>query len=262
VTIDLRHRTRGLKIAALAVAIAAALPAGAYVPPASAILRRVAQRRDEVGLSSMQVQGTLVLSGAAASLARASGLAPGAAGSGEVSVPAAVFVKSPGRCRLELTTAGVAASERPSLSARGPRVAGHRGLEALPAAVALVEGVCALLAERGVGDRGLAQALTARGVALSEVALGRLDGRVAFVLGGLPREARPQAWIDKQSFQPIRLVARFGAATRDVRLLDFGAAVGGEGFPRAVEVWDGAQLEARFTAEKLTPNPRLPDAMF
>ncbi len=106
------------------------------------------------------------------------------------------------------------------------------------------------------------QAPAGRGVALGDVALGRLCGRVAWVIGARPQEAKPQAWIDKQSFQPVRLVARFGDAARDVRLLDFGSPVEGDGFPRAVEVWNGDALEARFTTEKMTPNPRLPDAIF
>jgi hypothetical protein len=134
----------------------------------------------------------------------------------------------------------------------------------VPAARALDEGTCTLLAERGgaAGERALAQGLAARGVALSDVALGRLGNRVAWVLGGRPREPRPQAWFDKQNLQPLRLVAPLGGPTRDVRLLDFGAPVGGDAFPRAVEVWSGDTLEARFTLEKLFQNPRLPDAAF
>ncbi|HEX8909868.1 MAG TPA: hypothetical protein VF805_11735, partial [Anaeromyxobacteraceae bacterium] len=97
---------------------------------------------------------------------------------------------------------------------------------------------------------------------LSDVALGRVGGRAAWVLGGRPQEARPQAWFDKQSFQPARLVAPLGGPTRDVRLVDFGSPVGGEAFPRAIEVWSGGALEARFTLERLWQNPRLPDAMF
>jgi hypothetical protein len=256
--------TRRRLVAALLAAIA--LPAAAYLPPATAILKRAAQRRDDVGLASMQVQGTLVLTGEAARRALASGLA---ATGPELAVPASLFVKSPGRCRLELAPPG-APADRPWVSARGNRVLGHRGLEAVPAAAALVQGVCTLLGEKRGGsesERALAQALATRGVALGDVALGRLGGRVAFVIGGRPQQQAgavqtPQAWIDKQSFQPVRLIARFGDAPRDVRLLDYGSPAGGDGFPRAVEVWDGTQLEARFTTEKVTPNPRLPDSVF
>jgi hypothetical protein len=254
--------TRARRSAAAALLAALAIPAAAYVPPASAVLKRVAQRRDDLGLAAMQVQGTLVLAGEAARRAQAGGLA--AAGP-ELAVPATLLVKAPGRCRLELAPPGASAADRPSLSVRGSRASARRGLDSVPAAVALVEGVCTLLAERGGGDseRALAQALTARGVALGDVAFGRLGARVAYVLGARPQQTTvPQAWIDKQTFQPVRLVARFADAPRDVRLVDFGSPVGGDGFPRAVEVWNGKELEARFTAEKVTPNPRLPDSMF
>jgi hypothetical protein len=99
-------------------------------------------------------------------------------------------------------------------------------------------------------------------VALTEVALGRLGGRVAWVVGGRPQDARPQAWVDKQRLELIRLVAPLAGAERDVRLLDFGSPVGGDTFPRAVELWSGGHLEARFITEKLTLNPKSPDALF
>jgi hypothetical protein len=262
-------RARWLRGAALALALAAA-PAAAYLPPATAILKRVAQRRDDVGAAALQVGGTLTFSGEAARRAAMSGIAanPGAATGADLTVPATLFVKTPGRCRLELTPASApaTAADRPAASVRGGRLAGRRGLEALPAVAALVEGVCALIGEKGAGgsepERAFAQALAARGVALTDVALGRMGGRVAWVLGGRPQDARPQAWIDKQAFQPVRLIARFGDAARDVRLLDFGSPVGGDRFPRAVEVWNGTQLEARFTAERVAVNPKLPDAIF
>ncbi|MFL5264230.1 MAG: hypothetical protein ACJ79E_17915 [Anaeromyxobacteraceae bacterium] len=262
-------RARWLRGAALALALAAA-PAAAYLPPATAILKRVAQRRDDVGAAALQVGGTLTFSGEAARGAAASGIAatPGAATGADLTVPATLFVKTPGRCRLELSPAGAptTAADRPAASLRGGRLSGRRGLEALPAVAALVEGVCALIGEKGAGgsepERAFAQALAARGVALTDVALGRMGGRVAWVIGGRPQDARPQAWIDKQAFQPLRLIARFGDATRDVRLLDFGSPVGGDRFPRAVEIWDGTQLEARFTAERVLANPKLPDAIF
>lgn len=246
--------------AAVFLALAVALPAAAYLPPAAAILRRVAQRREELHLSALEARGTLAFAGEGAQRAAAAlGLPPPA---GELSIPAVIALKEPGRCRLELAPERAAAADRPAVSLRAGRVLGHRGLEAVPAARALVEGLCALLGERPGVERALAQGLSARGVALSDVALGRVGGRVAWVLGGRPQEARPQAWFDKQSFQPVRLVAPLSGTTRDVRLVDFGSPVGGEAFPRAIEVWSGGALEARFTLERLWQNPRLPDAMF
>ncbi|HEX9288044.1 MAG TPA: hypothetical protein VF904_00875 [Anaeromyxobacteraceae bacterium] len=255
--------SRRAVLAAIALA-AVALPAAAYLPPAPAILRRVAQRRDGLGLAAIEVRGTLAFSGDAAQRAAA---VTGLPSTGpELAIPAIVVLKVPGRCRLELAPDGVATGDRPAISMRGARVTGHRGLDGVPAARALVEGVCTLLGEKGAGgaepERPLAQALAAKGVALGDVTLGRLSGRIAWVIGGRAQDTRPQAWVDKQSFQPARLVATLGGAQRDVRLLDFGSPVGGDAFPRAVEVWSGGRLEARFTIEKLVQNPRVPDAVF
>ncbi len=249
-------------VAFLALVLAA--PAAGYLPPASAILKRVAQRRDELRLTSLEARGTVVFAGESARRVAAElGLPPPG---GELTLPALIAVKTPGRCRLELAPEGVALAERPAVSLRSGRVLGHRGLEAVAPARALVEGLCTLLGEKTSGspdpERAFAQGLAARGVALPEVALGRLAGRVAWVLGGRPQEARPQAWVDKQTFQPVRLLAALGGAPRDLRLLDFGAPVGGDAFPRAAEVWSGNELELRFVVEKLTQNPRLPDAVF
>jgi hypothetical protein len=252
-----RRRT----IAALALALAVALPAAAYLPPPTAVLKRVSQRRADLGVAAVEVRGTLTFFGdAARRVSAATGLS--LSGS-ELAAPAILLVKLPGRCRLELAPAGATPANRPSVFVRGDRV---HGMEDAPQARALLEGVCALLGEKGGGgpapERAIAQGLANRGVALAEIALGRMDGRVAWVLGGRPQDQRPQAWVDKQTLQLIRLVAPLAGAERDIRLLDFGSPVGGDAFPRAVELWSGRDLEARFIAEKLTLNPKISDALF
>ena len=256
------ERGRFLRLALWVVAAAVAAPAVGYLPPATAILKRVAQRRAELGLSSLEARGTLTFAAGAARRLATGGAASSAPG--EVAIPAILQLKAPGRCRLELAPPGAPAADHPALWARGPRVAGRRGLDEVASARALLEAVCALLADRGSGaepERGLAQRLADRGVDLREVALGRLGTRVAWVIGGRPQQERPQAWVDKQTYLPVRLVGS-GPGGRDVRLLEFGAGSGGESFPRSVEVWSAGQLEARFTTEKVTPNPRLPDSLF
>src|SRR5690349_7072073 len=124
------------------VAAAVALPAAAYLPPATAILKRAAQRREEVGPPSMQVQGTFTLLGPAAQLARTRSL-PLAPDGG---APATFFLKSPGRCQLELAPDGVSPADRPSVGVRAGRISGRRGLDGIPAGAALVQATCVLLA--------------------------------------------------------------------------------------------------------------------
>ncbi len=253
--------TRRSRRAAAALALALAAPALAYVLPVPAILKRVAARRAEAGLASLEVLGTLEADGdAAARVAQATGQR--ALGT-KIVVPARLALKVPGRCRLELAPAGAADADRPYVAARDGKISG-RGLDGLPAAAALVRSACALLAVSVAGDadRAYAEALARRGVALDEATLGRFNGRIAYVLGGRPRDAKPLAFVDKDTFQPLRLLAPEGGALLDTRLLDWGSPTGGDWFPRAVEVWDREQLKLRFTTEKALPNVKLGDALF
>ncbi|HEY7724943.1 MAG TPA: hypothetical protein VH880_06395 [Anaeromyxobacteraceae bacterium] len=248
--------------AALGALLLAAWPAAAYVLPAPAVLKRVAQKREEQALQAIEVQGTLAFFGEPARQAAELGLSSQA---GEASAPAFLVVKVPGRCRVEAVPPDAAPAERPFAAVRGPRLAGQRGLERIPAALALVQGVCALLAVRVGGpepEAGYAAALGGLGVSLAEVSLARAGGRVAYVLGGRARDDRPLAWVDKVALQPVRLAAQLGGARHEVRLLDWGSPTGGDRFPRAVEVHGGGQLLLRFTTEKVVANPRVPDALF
>jgi hypothetical protein len=239
----------------------AALPALGYLLPVTGILKRMASQREEQALRSFEVRGTLMVSGEPA---RSMATAIGQPLTGtDLSIPALLLAKTPGRCRLELLPPGVAAIDRPAVISRLDKLVGSRGLDQIPAAAALVRGVCTLLGERTGPDRTWSQALAQAGVSLGDVYLGRFNGRIAYVLGARPSELKPQAWIDKQSYQPLRLIAPLaGSALADVRLLDYGSPAGGEAFPRAVEVWESNELKARFTVDKVVPNPKIPDSVF
>ena len=248
---------------ALAVALAlAAGPALAYLLPPATVLRRLAQRREEMAIASLEVRGTLAASGdAARALSAATGLP--LSGS-ELFAPAVLSIKAPGRCRLELVPAAGPAADHPFVATARGKLAG-KGLDRSPAAVALLKATCALLGLRPAGadpGRVYADELFRLGISLNDDYLGHLGGRVAYVLGAPPQEKRPQAWIDKQSFQPVRLMAALAGPLADVRLVDYGSPVGGEIFPRAVEVHEGGALSLRLTAEKLAANPKIPDSLF
>jgi hypothetical protein len=246
---------------AAAAALAIAVPALAYLLPVSAILRRVAERRASLQLVSLEVTGTFQAEGAAAErLAPATGVE---ARGGQLTVPARFSLKVPGRCRLELVPPEASEAERPFVAVHDARTAGARGLNGTPAAVALVRTACALLAvsPSGGGD-AYAAALGRRGVALADATLGRFDGRIAYVIGGREKSDRPLAYVDKEAFQPMRLVSAEGGTAYDVRLLGWGSPTGGDWFPRAIEVWEKDQLRVRFTTERPTPNPKIGDALF
>jgi hypothetical protein len=255
-------RRPALRRAAAALALAVALPALAYVLPVSGILRRMGERRAALSLSSLEVEGVLVAEGPAAErVARAIGM--DVAGR-QVSAPATFRMKVPGRCRLELATPGAPDSARPFVAVRNDRVSGGGGLDQVPAAIAFVRGACALLATQVAGNAtgAYASVLQRRGVALAHASLGRFDGRIAYVIGGRARDARPLLYVDKEGFQPLRILSGEGGALLDVRLLGWGSPMGGDWFPRAVQVWSGDAALLRFATEKTRANPKLAELLF
>ena len=254
--------TGGARRAVAVLAIALAAPAAAYVLPVPGILRRLGERRASLSLGALEVTGTVVAHGEAAdALARAAGVT---AVAGQVSAPALFRMKVPGRCRLELAPPEVPEASRPFVALRDGKVSGTAGLDRLPAAVALLRAACALLATPVAGDASdaYAAALGRRGVALGDATLGRFDGRIAYVIGGRARDPKPLLFVEKDGFQPLRLVAQESGAMVDVRLLGWGSPTGGDWFPRAAEVWTGETLRLRFTSERATSNPKLADALF
>ena len=255
---------RAARALAAALVLCLAPPAAGYLLPVQGVLRRMAQRREGLSLQSLEARGTFVLRGEAA---RAAAAVTGLALTGsELTAPALLTIKVPGRCRLELAPPELAESERPVVVWKQGRIAGSRGLDRVPAAAALAETVCVLLGQRPGGaepGRSYAEALARLGVPLGEVHLGRTEGRIAYVLGARPSEKKPQAWVDKATFQPARLVyARPGRPLAEVRLLDYGSPIGGDWFPRAAEVHGPGGLEARFSTEKVVANPKVADSLF
>jgi hypothetical protein len=251
-----------LRAAAAVLAVATAAPAAAYVLSVRGILKRMGERRAALSLEALEVAGTL---GATADGAEALARAPGVSlVAGQVNAPASFRMKVPGRCRLELAPPDAPEGARPYVAVRDGKVSGAGGLERIPAAVALVRAACGLLATHVAGDasESYGAALSRRGVALGEATLGRFDGRIAYVVGGRARDAKPLLFVEKDGFRPLRLVAQEAGALHDVRLLGWGSPTGGDWFPRAVEVWTGEALRLRFTTERTVQNPKIADAVF
>jgi hypothetical protein len=245
---------------ALALAAAAA-PAAAYVLPATAVVKRAAERRAALGLVTLEAIGTLELRGAAAApLGDAAGPR---AFDGSVQVPARLLLAVPGRVRLELLVPDATETERPALTLSGDRLGGQGPLPGSAATAALARALATLLASpTGEEGAGLAAALVRAGVRLDDCTLGRASGRIAFVLGGRATDPRPLAFVDKETFLPLRLTLDEAGARYDVRLLDWGGPTGGDWFPRAVEVWQGDALLLRFSTERASANPKLPQGAF
>jgi hypothetical protein len=238
-----RVTARPARAIAAAATLLAALPAIAYVLPGPALLRLAARKRAEAP-AAVELRGVLT--------------------TGATAPAAVVLWAKAGRCRLEL----VGVPDRPYAVVRNGRVAAQRGLEGVPGAAALAEGACTLLSP--IGAEGYAQALSARGIPTGEASLALLGPRVAYVFGAAQA---PQAWFDKGSLQPLRLVADLGGARRDLQLAGYPAppaAAAGEkapppeptdAFPRAIEVHRDDGLEARLAVDRVAPNPRIPDSL-
>lgn len=252
----------GRRLFAVALAALLAAPALAYVPSVNAILKRAAEKRSALNLTALEVSGTLAVPGESGGrLAEAMGVPP--ASDGGLVVPARFLVRIPGRCRLELTRPGLADADRPFVLVRDGRVTGHV-LETIPAAVALAREACALVAIRSGpdADRSYAGALARHGVPLDASGLGRVEGRLAFVVGGNGADGRPSAAFDKETAQPVRLLAKEGSVLFDTRLTGWGSAEGGDWFPRSVDVYEGEELRARFATARANANPKLSGALF
>jgi hypothetical protein len=252
--------SRRVRRAAALVALALALPAAAYILPVPGILRRLGERRAALALDALEVRGTLTAHGPAAE--RLGHVAGARAGAGETSVPARFVMKVPGRCRLEVAPPDEPEAQRAFVALRDAKLSGP--LADVPAAAAFVRSACALLATQPRGDasEAYAAALARRGVALGDATLGRFDGRIAYVLGGRAKDAKPLAFVEKDGFQPLRLVTLEGKELLDVRLIGWGSPLGGDWFPRAVEVFAKDAPLLRFDTERAAANPKLAEQLF
>jgi hypothetical protein len=243
---------------ALLLGILYAHPVSAYILPATSILRRMIEQRDAMEVSSIRVDGTLTFFGAARrDAARAFRLA--SAGS-EASSEAAMMLKTPGRCRLEVWTpdgSRVAAI----VSHRRPRFEGTE----IAALSAVVEQVCAILGGRSgsetEGRAALERHLDRLKVESRRPYLARVGGQIAYVMGG-PSDAQPSFWVYKDSFLPARLHwIDADQAAWDLRLADYSSPLTGELFPRVVELSRNGELALRFNALKVN-QAVLPDKLF
>ena len=215
---------------ALSVVLAGIAPALAYIPSADSLLRKASARVNEGGKSKeATLSGWLQLGDAAP-------------------VSAKLELKFPLACKLD--AGGRTASVRGDPA--NPK-AEDAGLGA--GAIDLLRLACPLVAYRGLppleAEAALRAATQHAGVApeLTPTSLSRLYDRVAIVLGAGSRQLdRPQLWLYKETGAPARLLARQGQALDDLRLLQYGNPAVGEWFPRALELWRGEQLVARFEA--------------
>jgi len=239
---------RRLRLPVLVLAVLVVRTALAYVPAPGAIFRHLLTGRDEQRISSARIEGTLVLAGGASSEA---------GGQGEIQSDARVFLKLPGRCRLE--------ANGPETGKLSAVQSGGQMKNEGPAVTALGVGigeVCALFGARSAGDgrAELEAHLRKRGVDVGHSWLARFGGQVAYVIGG-QKDGDAQFWVFKDNWLPARIRFTDGGTHWDVRFVDYNSPAG-DWFPRAVEVSRDGERQVRFTTLSGEPRANVPDRLF
>ncbi len=215
----------------------------AYIMPPSGILKRFANQRDELTVSSLKAEGVASVSPA---LAReVAGLMGVSWVSGELMLNASLAVRFPGRCRLELSSPE-STKVVTAISANGKRRS--EGGE-VPALMAALNQACAVLSLKS-GDEGATREAVAKHLAslkvdLKQASLARFNGSVSYVIGQRA-ENQAQLWVYKDKFLPSRIKFADDSGTEwDVRFSDFTSQATGEMWPRVLEVYKGNEAQLR-----------------
>lgn len=215
----------------------------AYIMPSYGVLKRFANQRDDLSVSSFTAGGVAAVSPAIAK--DVAGLLGTTWNSGELTLNASLSVRLPGRCRLELSSPD---STKVLLSTWASGKQRNEGGELEPLRIA-VEHACALLSQKS-GEEGatrdaLARHLTGLKVDMKQTSLARFYGSVSYLVGQ-KLEGQPQLWVYKDRFLPSRLRYTDAAGTQwDVRFSDYTSQATGDAWPRVIEVYKGNEPQLR-----------------
>jgi hypothetical protein len=214
----------------------------AYIMPSYGVLKRYANQRDELTVSSLKAEGVAAVSPA---LARDVSTLLGVTwNSGELMLNASLAVRFPGRCRLELSSADSTKTVA-AVSAGGKTRTEGGELAALQVAV---QQACALLAVKS-GDEGatrenLLKHLSSLKVDTKSISLSRFNGSVSYLVG--KPDGAAGLWVYKDRFLPSRLKFSDEAGTAwDVRLSDYTSQATGDAWPRVIEIYKGNEPQLR-----------------
>ena len=113
----------------------------------------------------------------------------------------------------------------------------------------------------------LYKTLQAAGLQMSLVSFARQGETVAYVIGAHAYEPnRAQIWLDKQTFQLLRVVTlrRQGdvRVTHELRLLEYGKGPAGTHFPKFFEEYEDGKLTRRSEVTGAHLNQDLPETLF
>ena len=121
----------------------------------------------------------------------------------------------------------------------------------------------AFFADGNTSSEQFGRLLRRMGVDLKRSTMSRLSSRVAFVLGAKEWERdRPQFWLDKDLFLPVRLMVREGNTLMDISWRNWGSRAAGDWFPGELQVKRDSQLITRCETTDVQANPKLSDTLF
>lgn len=248
------HRSRlGVRLGAAFVlaSFVAVGTADAYVLPALFLMRTLAEKRRALRVKDLSVQFSTER--------------VGAGGTDGDTIDEHLFLKHPSRSRrVEEGEGGNILVEKEGVFAAG------------------TEGKLRRLAGKTIdltatlfvpGDKDLDQS-SARMIAMLKrvgidteiTALGRNGDRYVYIIGARSWEPdKPQLWLDKVTFQPVRYIIHADASGKvliETRLLEWGSSVGSNWFPRVVETYRDGILETRAEAIQVKLNQNLPETLF
>jgi len=237
-----------------------------YVLPSYAIVKKLVESRDGLGLSVLKVDGAATVG---PSLAKDVAQALNVDWtSGELFVTFNASMKFPGRCRVELSSVNTT-KKIVAVSSNGKRR--NEGLE-LPALQVAADQICALVVLRGK-DEARAEVdkhLQQLKVNTRVVSLGRFHGALTWVVGDAGDAS--QLWVYKPLLtDPNNTPPIYPARVRfaddksnkwDVQFYDWGSAVGSDWFPRVIEVLKGTEPQLKLTALNADVKGKLADDLF
>ena len=94
-------------------------------------------------------------------------------------------------------------------------------------------------------------------------ALTRFHSRVAVVLGAKSWERdRPQFWLDKDRFVPLRLMLLDGKSLVDIQWVEWGTKTGGDWFPSVMEIRKDGTVIERCEVDEVTSGVSMPEDLF
>jgi len=115
--------------------------------------------------------------------------------------------------------------------------------------------------------RALSDHLAYLGINVSQSSYGRWEKNIAYVIGAqYPDESKPQLWVDKKSFLPIRWIYQVENTAAGLPQIEFRykdwRQTEGSWYPQSIELIQDGQLRRRMDVSKVEINPIFKAAIF